>query len=254
MITLTALPAFTDNYIWMLHVGDRYWVVDPGDGDAVLRGLPRAAQVEGILVTHHHPDHIGGVESLVRRFGCAVFAPDDPRIPVATHRVAEGGAVDLLGTRFAVLHVPGHTSSHVAYYAAPWLFCGDTLFSLGCGRLFEGSPAQMRHSLERLADFPGDTLVCCTHEYAQSNARFALTVDPQNAHLQSLANSLGDRLRQPPYRTLPSTLRDELACNPFLRVRDSAVRTALEVHAGRMLPDCDERFAVLRAWKDGFRG
>lgn len=254
VITLSAIPAFTDNYIWMLSLGDRHWVVDPGDAAAVVRALPDAGNLEGILVTHHHPDHIGGVAELAQRFGCAVTAPKDARIPIASERVAEGSQVQVLGRPFAVTEVPGHTTSHVAYYAAPWLFCGDTLFSLGCGRLFEGTPAQMLDSLDRLAALPPDTLVCCTHEYTQNNARFALAVDRDNAALREYVATLPERLSHPPHRTLPSALRTERACNPFLRIDDAQVRASIESHAGRPLPHRDERFGALRAWKDGFRG
>ena len=254
MPRLSALPAFSDNYIWMLRDGGRCWVVDPGDADVVLAELKPGDALEGILVTHHHPDHIGGVAALSAAFGCAVLAPEDPRIPLATRRVREGDVVDVLGTAYTVWEVPGHTRSHVAYLGAGRVFCGDTLFSLGCGRLFEGSAAQMLRALDRLSELPEDTEICCTHEYTVSNARFACVVEPDNPVLRDYAAQLPALLANPPHRSLPSTLGFERRCNPFLRIDEPAVRDRLQQHAGRALPDRAERFGVLRGWKDAFRG
>ena len=174
-MNLLPLPAFTDNYIWMLHDGRQAAVVDPGDAAPVFQALERLGlRLQAILVTHHHPDHVGGVDALRDATGAVVYGPARERIPEPLVRLAQGDTVDVLGLRFTVIDVPGHTAGHIAYYApdldgAPLLFCGDTLFSGGCGRLFEGTPAQMLQSLDQLAALPGDTRVCCTHEYTLSN-------------------------------------------------------------------------------------
>jgi hydroxyacylglutathione hydrolase len=258
---LIPLPAFTDNYIWMLHDGRRAWVVDPGDAQPVLDALQRdGLQLEGILVTHHHPDHVGGVDVLRERTGAAVWGPARERIPQPCTPLAQGDAVDVLGCRFTVIDVPGHTAGHIAYFSAavdangsgtPVLFCGDTLFSGGCGRLFEGTPAQMLASLDALAALPGHTRVCCTHEYTLSNLKFARAVEPHNTELaEYTARCEALRTRQVP--TLPSTLDRELQINPFLRSRHRAVIEA----ARRFDPSADNEvsvFAALRQWKNEFR-
>jgi len=176
---LLPLPAFQDNYLWLLHDGRKALVVDPGDSEPVLAALKQAGlQLEAILVTHHHPDHIGGLDALRDATGAAVFGPARERIPEPLTRLGQGDTFDALGLCFEVLDVPGHTAGHIAFYCAdidgkPLVFCGDTLFSAGCGRLFEGTPGQMLASLDRLAALPGETRVCCTHEYTLSNLRFA---------------------------------------------------------------------------------
>jgi len=252
---LTALPAFEDNYIWALVADDgQALIVDPGQAEPVLA----AAAAEGlrphaVLLTHHHADHIGGVGALLERYpSLAVYAPHDERIPQATHRVADGMELKLLGQPFQVLSVPGHTRSHVAYVGGGRVFCGDTLFSLGCGRMFEGTPSQMLGSLRRLASLPGETLVCCGHEYTLANAVFALHVDPANAALQRRQQE-ALAMRENARPTLPTPLSGELATNPFLRTADGAVRDAAARHAGRPLADDVEVFAELRRWKDEFR-
>jgi len=256
---LIALPAFDDNYIWTLvDDGGRALVVDPGDAGPVLNAAAEGLQPIAVLVTHHHADHIGGLEALLQRWpDLAIHAPHDPRIENATYRVAEGGLVAADDWRFEVLEVPGHTRSHLAFHGryidGGLLFCGDTLFSLGCGRLFEGTPAQMLASLDRLAALPGATQVCCTHEYTLSNAAFALTVDPDNVALRRRAEEVRS-LRSASRPTLPSTLAQEAATNPFLRCDTDAVRDAIAGRLGRAPADRIETFAELRRWKDGFRG
>ena len=252
---LTALPAFEDNYIWALVDDEGYAViVDPGDAAPVLAASGLGLWPAGVLLTHHHPDHCGGVAALLERWPTLpVFAPDDPRIPHATERVSEGSRFQLNSWDFTVLAVPGHTLSHIAFHGAGGhLFCGDTLFSLGCGRLFEGTPAQMLESLERLATLPGDSAVCCGHEYTLANAAFARAVDPANDALRRRTEE-AQAMRNDGRPTLPSTLATELATNPFLRVDTPAVRSAVAKRLGREPTDRVETFAELRRWKDGFR-
>jgi hydroxyacylglutathione hydrolase len=257
--TPLALPAFDDNYIWALAGDDGdALVVDPGDAAPVLAAMAQGLRPTTVLITHHHHDHIGGIAALTAAIpGLEIVAPQDERIPLATRRVGDGDVVRAAGLDFRTLAVPGHTRSHIAFHAddagtAPLLFCGDTLFSLGCGRLFEGTPAQMLASLDRLAALPGDTRICCTHEYTLSNAAFALAVDPHNPALLARVDEVRDlRARQQP--TLPVTLARERATNPFLRCDDAAVRAAIAARLGRPPADRIETFAVLREWKNVFR-
>ncbi|HWI80537.1 hydroxyacylglutathione hydrolase [Ramlibacter sp.] len=255
---LIPLPAFQDNYLWVLHNGRRALVVDPGDAQPVLACLQRdRLQLEAILVTHHHPDHIGGLEALRDATGAAVFGPARERIPEPLTRVAGGDGVDALGLRFEVLDVPGHTAGHVAYYCpdvdgTPLLFCGDTLFSGGCGRLFEGTPAQMLASLDRLAALPGATRVCCTHEYTLSNLKFARAVEPGNAELISYTQRC-EELRARDLPTLPSTIEQEKRINPFLRTRLPAVAQAARAHDAATPPDEVGVFATIRNWKNQYK-
>ena len=252
---LTALTAFEDNYIWAL-VDDEgnAVIVDPGDAAPVLAASGLGLWPAGVLLTHHHPDHCGGVAALRERWPTLpVYAPEDARIPEATERVGEGSRFKLNNWNFTVLAVPGHTLSHIAFYGAEGhLFCGDTLFSLGCGRLFEGTPTQMLGSLERLAALPGGTAVCCGHEYTLANAAFARAVDPANDALRRRTEE-AQAMRNAGRPTLPSTLATELATNPFLRVESPAVHAAVAGRLGREPTDRVETFAELRRWKDGFR-
>ena len=252
---LTALPAFEDNYIWAL-VDDEgnAVIVDPGDAAPVLAASGMGLWPAGVLVTHHHPDHCGGLAALRERWpSLPVFAPEDPRIDLDCERIGEGSQFQLNGWQFEVLAVPGHTLSHVAFHGAgDHLFCGDTLFSLGCGRLFEGNPAQMLASLDRLATLPGVTSVCCGHEYTLANAAFARAVDPANDALRRRTEE-AQAMRKAGRPTLPSTIATERATNPFLRVDAPAIRQAIAARLGREPADRVETFAELRRWKDGFR-
>jgi hydroxyacylglutathione hydrolase len=252
-----AVPAFRDNYIWVLtdDAGETAVAVDPGDAAPVWEALERRGlRLGGILVTHHHADHVGGVTALLEQWpGIPVWGPAGERIPGRTVAVADGDEVvmEQLGLRFEVLDVPGHTAGHVAYFGHGMLFCGDTLFAGGCGRLFEGSAAQMNASLAKLARLPGDTRVYCAHEYTEANLRFAMAVEPDNAALQRRYG----KVRQERARgemTLPSTLAEELATNPFLRCEQPSVRQRATARAGRDLSGPEAVFATVRAWKDSF--
>lgn len=255
---LIPLPAFQDNYLWLLHDGRRALVVDPGDAQPVLACLQRdRLQLEAILVTHHHPDHIGGLDALRDATGAAVYGPARERIPEPLTRVAQGDVVQALGLAFQVLDVPGHTAGHVAYYCPevdgrPLLFCGDTLFSGGCGRLFEGTPAQMLASLDKLAALPGATQVCCTHEYTLSNLKFALAVEPGNAELINYQQRC-EELRARDLPTLPTSIGREKQINPFLRTRLPSVVQGARAHDAATPPDEVGVFATLRNWKNQFK-
>lgn len=254
---LIPLPAFSDNYIWLLHDAQQALVVDPGDAQPVLAALQQLGlQLQAILVTHHHSDHTGGVAALRQATGANVFGPAREIMPEPLTRLSGGEQLQALGLTFEVIDVPGHTAGHIAYFCAqvddaPLLFCGDTLFSGGCGRLFEGSPVQMLASLDTLAALPDATRVCCTHEYTLSNLKFAGVVDPTNETLaRYTASTQGLRQRQQP--TLPSTLALERQINPFLRTRQAAVIQAAQ---GFDASAADEVrvFAALRQWKNEFQ-
>jgi hydroxyacylglutathione hydrolase len=255
---LIPLPAFSDNYIWLLKDQQRLLAVDPGEGTAVLHWMAAHPGVllDTILVTHHHADHTGGLAELVQATGAQVYGPALEKLPVAHTPVTQGDVIAWGPLTMQVLDVPGHTLGHVAFWAhpqgqAPLLFCGDTLFSAGCGRLFEGTPAQMLASLDQLSALPEDTRVCCAHEYTLSNLKFALTVEPGNAQLQAYAAQCQER-RQQSLPTLPVALSTERAINPFLRSRQSAVRQSIQQHWPKASDDVSA-FAALRQWKNEFQ-
>jgi hydroxyacylglutathione hydrolase len=257
MIKIDALPAFSDNYIWLLQDSEqrRCAVVDPGDAAPVLAWLDAHPgwQLSDILITHHHHDHIGGIARLKAASGARVVGPARETIPERDQALSEGDSIEVLGHRLQIIEVPGHTLGHIAYHQAEqqWLFCGDTLFAAGCGRLFEGSPAQMHESLQRLAALPEQTRVYCTHEYTLSNLRFAQAVEPDN-------EQIAERLRQVTgWReagriSLPSTLALERATNPFLRCGEPSVRATLDRREGAADRSGTQVFSLLRAWKDNF--
>jgi hydroxyacylglutathione hydrolase len=241
----------------MLHDGTSAIVVDPGDATPVRQALvERSLKLAAIVVTHHHADHVGGVDALRDRLDGPVVGPARERIPEPFVPLAEGDAVELLGLRFEVIDVPGHTAGHIAFFIevpgqAPLLFCGDTLFSAGCGRLFEGSPAQMHASLSKLAALPGATRVCCAHEYTVANLRFAQAVEPHNAAVadHQIACQLQRERGMP---TLPSSVAQERRINPFLRTTEPEVMLNAQAHGARSATPTDI-LAALRQWKNEFR-
>ena len=257
MLQVTPVRAFADNYIWLIHSPRdhrKVVAVDPGDATPVSRALAdRNLELSGILVTHHHGDHVGGVAELLRQHSVPVFGPARETVPGQPIPVREGERAEFgdLGLSFEVLDVPGHTAGHVAYVGGGSLFCGDTLFSAGCGRLFEGTAEQMATSLDKMAALPPDTHVYCGHEYTVSNLKFSLAVEPDNEDAASYLEECQER-RARDEATVPSTVRRERNVNPFLRFRRHSVKQAAEARAGRGLNPV-EVFAVIREWKDGFR-
>lgn len=258
MPQIIPLPAFTDNYVWAIRDGGRAAVVDPGDAAPVREWLEReGVALAAILVTHHHRDHTGGIVDLLRDAPVPVIGPAREAIPGRTLAVGEGDRVELPGLALSldVLDIPGHTAGHVAFvgrgeaWGGPIVFCGDTLFAGGCGRVFEGTPGQMWASLCALAALPGDTRVCCGHEYTLANLRFAAAVEPQRpAIAERIAREGAKRERGLP--TLPSTIAEERATNPFLRAREPQVRAIAEARSGHPLADDVAVFAALREWKN----
>ena len=260
MIQIDAVNAFSDNYIWLIYDDQTRMAaaVDPGDAKPVERALAeKGLQLEAILITHHHHDHVGGIDALlVGRESLPVFGPVNRGIPQITHSLASGDRFSVLGIEFSTLEVPGHTLDHIALFsteamADPVVFCGDTLFAGGCGRIFEGNPAMMHHSLSTLAALPQNTRVYCAHEYTLSNLNFARAVEPENNEL--LQRMAADRtLREQGTPTVPSTIALELATNPFLRCHLPSVKAAAECHAGQPCKDISSVFATVRSWKDNF--
>jgi hydroxyacylglutathione hydrolase len=258
MLQVSPVRAFADNYIWLIHSprdAQQVVVVDPGDARPVEQALSeRNLELAAILMTHHHADHVGGVSALLEDRAIPVFGPASETIPGHPTRLRQGDRVVLtgLGLEFDVLDVPGHTAGHIAYVGHGAVFCGDTLFSAGCGRLFEGTAEQMVSSLAKLAALPSETLVYCAHEYTMSNLRFGLAVEPGNEDAaEYLEECRGKRARDE--ATLPSTIRRERNVNPFLRCDRQIVKRAAEARVGRGLQSQTEIFAVIRQWKDGFR-
>lgn len=258
-INVIPVPAFQDNYLWLFHrSGDtRSYVVDPGAAEPVEKALAEhGLDLSGILVTHHHLDHTGGIDDLLKRWKVPVYGPAAGSVPQVTQPVREGDKVLLdNGLEFQVLEVPGHTLDHLAYFcdadSQPLLFCGDTLFAGGCGRLFEGSAEQMQKSLTKLRELPDNTLVYCAHEYTLSNLDFAAAVDAENSQLQDRIN-VERKKREQNQPTVPSTIGLEKSTNPFLRWDNPAIIAAAQSHTGSTLNTGHDVLAAIRAWKDNF--
>lgn len=258
-LAVLTVPAFKDNYLWLIHDGVHAAAVDPGDGQPIIDALrANGLTLTAILLTHHHADHIGGVPQLLKEYDVPVYGPRNDGIKAVTHPLGEGDRVQVpgLALELSVLDVPGHTLGHIAYVretpGAHWLFCGDTLFGAGCGRLFEGTPEQMAASLAKLAALPDDTLVYCAHEYTLSNLRFAEAVEPGNRALRMRIEA-DSKARGTKLPTVPSTIAAEKATNPFLRAGEPGIVDSL-VAAGRLQPGATPvaAFAALREWKNVF--
>ena len=267
MLTVQPIAAFSDNYIWLItREGETgAFVVDPGDASVVEQALESASlDLAGILITHHHFDHVGGLAELRARYQPVVYGPDNPAIEGLDHVVRHGDRVNMLGAELHVMEVPGHTLDHIAYFMPgkempgnetpgeePLVFCGDTLFAGGCGRLFEGTPKMMHASLSSLAELPANTRIYCAHEYTLANLSFARAVEPQNSALQ-LRIAAAEQTRAQGEPTVPSTLALELDTNPFVRCESPALQAALRAQGKLENEDPVEVFASIRGWKDNF--
>ncbi|MCY4046388.1 MAG: hydroxyacylglutathione hydrolase [Cellvibrionales bacterium] len=252
-MTIEPIPAFNDNYFWLINQGQQAIVVDPGEANVVLSRLEnQGLTLHAIFVTHKHYDHIGGVEQLKAETGCQVISPPIEGLSM-DHVVHDNETISAFGEAFHVIAVPGHTLEHVAYFSESLKACfvGDTLFSSGCGRMFEGTPEQFLTSLKRLVELPDDTKIYCAHEYTLANLDFALTVEPKNSAI-SLKLAKMKALRTENKPTLPTTIGDEKITNPFLRTKEADIVEAVTAHTGRTLSDEVAVFHALRSWKDNF--
>lgn len=259
MLTTQGVPAFEDNYIWLIRQNGKSHVaiVDPGDAKPVIAAIEKhGLEPVAILITHHHWDHTGGIDDLLSRYPMTVYGPARESIPYMTQPLTEGNVVHIpeMDAQFQVLDVPGHTAGHIAYYhvgndGPGLLFCGDTLFAGGCGRLFEGTAEQMHHSLSKILALPDDTQVFCAHEYTEANLTFARIAEPENQDLLDRQANV-QKLRQMGEPTVPSLLGVEKATNPFLRFNEPTIVQAAEAFAGRSLPNAAAVFGTVRHWKD----
>jgi hydroxyacylglutathione hydrolase len=257
MFQISPIPAFQDNYLWLIENDTETWIVDPGDATPVIKTLQdQNKKLSGILITHHHPDHIGGVEELYHP-GLQVIGPKKDQFKLVNDPVSEGDVRQVCGAQFKVIEVPGHTLNHLAFFCEPEeqepvLFCGDTLFAAGCGRLFEGTPKQMYHSLSRLMSLPGDTQIYCAHEYTEANLKFALSVEPGNNNIVQRAEAVAE-LRSQGIPSVPSNIKVEKATNPFLRTSSAEIISNIKAKmqsAGTLSQT--EVFTQLRKMKDVF--
>lgn len=255
MLNVTPIPAFSDNYIWLISNAKKEdcIIIDPGDAKPVLDTLEQTGMtLSAILITHYHWDHVNGIDELLKHYPhTLVYGPVKEDIPHKTHALKEGDSIqfDTIGIELNVLDVPGHTAGHIAYYGENRLFCGDTLFACGCGRIFDGTAEELYQSLMKISQLPKKTLIYCTHEYTLDNIGFAQWVEPNNKALQKrLKNSQSIRAKN--QETIPFTLTLELQTNPFLRVSTPNVVKMLKHHTKQTMPEAAERFAALRQWKD----
>lgn len=258
MLKVAPVLTFTDNYVWVISNPDtkEAWVVDPGDAQPVLDKLAATGEeLAGILITHHHPDHTGGIAKLLAHNNVPVYGPANDKIAELTHHLKEGDTVEAAGSSFKVIEIPGHTLDHIAFFydnaENSALFCGDTLFAGGCGRIFEGTAEQMYSSLNKLAALHKDTMVYCAHEYTQSNLYFARAVSPDDQSIRDrLSRTATKRRHSRP--TVPTPLYIETETNPFLRCDDAAIKASVEAHSGKTLSSTVEVFAEMREWKNNF--
>lgn len=257
MFNITPIPAFNDNYIWMLSTtgSQDVAVVDPGDAQVVSQYLQdHNLKLAAILITHHHYDHTDGVAALVADNGCPVYGPENSPFKGITHPLGDGDTLSLLGLNLRVYAVPGHTLDHICYYLAsdtPQLFCGDTLFLAGCGRLFEGTPEQMQQAMHFFGSLPDSTQVFCTHEYSLTNLTFAAAVEPGNADIQAAIQRC-QALRANDEPTLPTTIGVEKRINPFMRSNEESIKASAEDHCGVIMNTSTEVFTAIREWKNNF--
>jgi hydroxyacylglutathione hydrolase len=254
--TIHPIPAFSDNYIWAIREAGSYriCVVDPGDAHPVIDYLnSNDYQLSDILITHHHPDHTGGIQALLDSYDCRVIGPGSSGIKGLSEVVKEDDRIEVFGQTLSVIEVPGHTLDHIAYYCEKQklLFCGDTLFAAGCGRLFEGTPAMMNESLSKLSRLPQQTQVYCTHEYTLANLKFAAAADSKNILLKKRIE-VEEAKRAMNKPTLPSSIELELETNPFLRCNEDGLKQSAATRLGREPANDVEVFSTLRSWKDSF--
>lgn len=258
------IPAFNDNYIWLIEKSGHAWVVDPGDSKVVIDYLEKNSLIlDGFLITHHHKDHIGGISSIIewashhQKSKVYVYGPQNEEIPLRTHNAQEGDLIQIFdGVSLKVMDVGGHTSGHIAYFlentSPPRVFCGDTLFASGCGRIFEGTADQMFRSLQKLACLPLETLIYCAHEYTLSNLRFANAVEPNNLELHNWTIQ-AKSMRENNLSTVPTSIDLELKVNPFLRCYEPTLAAVASAYADKKIVEPVEVFSVLRKWKDVFK-
>ena len=255
MINIEPIKAFDDNYIWLMTTNEGSIVIDPGECVNLIKIIEQKnIKLDAILITHHHFDHTGGIKDLVKTYNCEVYGPKGDHIEGINKKLVEGDHFEISNISFKVLSTPGHTLDHIAYFVDlenPLLFCGDTLFSGGCGRLFEGTPKQMFQSLSKFSDMPLDTKVFCTHEYTESNLRFAIEVEPNNDILSEKYSEVR-QLRREDKITLPSSIGVELDINPFMRCHKMEVIESAQQYSQKKVHKAEEVLGVIRNWKDNF--